>query len=118
MTASPRRLTTRFAVLAGALLVGWLLLGGRTKEVVLVYDLAGAPGATALEVELHRGAATVRRAEFRFAHGAPPQVRHPVKLPEGEYAVAFTVHRPEGDVRGERAVSVSEDGAIVLPLGP
>lgn len=108
----------RLAVIAGVLLVGWVVLRGGTKDVVLVYGLGSARDATALDVDLRRGGASVRRAEFRFAQRAPDQVRHAAKLPEGDYTVAFTIRRPGGDVRGERALSVTEDGTVVLSLGP
>lgn len=113
-----RRPLARLVILGGALLVGWILLRGGPKDVVLVYDLAATPGATALEVDLRRGAASLRRAEFRFARGAPGQVRHEVKLPEGAYVIAFRVERPGGPVSGERSLSVTEDGTVVLSLAP
>lgn len=108
----------RLVVLAGALLIGWFLLRGGPKDVVLVYDLAATPGATALEVDLRRGAESDRRARFRFTSGAPSQVRHEVKLPPGAYHVRFRVDAPGGPVQGERSVQVAEDDTIVLSLGP
>jgi hypothetical protein len=113
-----RRPLGRLLALGGALLGGWLLLRGGPKDVVLVYDLAATPRATALEVDLRRGSASVRRAEFRFARGAPGQVRHEVKLPDGAYVVAFRVEGPFGAVHGERTLTIAEDGTVVLSLGP
>jgi hypothetical protein len=109
---------TRLVALAGALLLGWFLLRGGPKDVVLVYDLAATPGATVLEVDLRRGAESDRRARFPFARGAPPQVRHEVKLSPGAYVVRFRVDQPGGAVDGERALEVAEDETIVLTLGP
>lgn len=109
------RLLARFLLVAGALLIGWFLVRGGPKDVVLVYDLGGT-AATALDVDVRRDGASARHAEFRFAHGAPAQVRHEVKLPEGDYTLAFTVRRPGGDLQGERALSVVEDGTIVVSL--
>ncbi|HYG70040.1 MAG TPA: hypothetical protein VD838_20360 [Anaeromyxobacteraceae bacterium] len=108
----------RLVAIGGALLLGWVLLRGGPKDVVLVYDLARTPGATALEVNLRRGAEAIRRAEFRFPRGAPGQVRHEVKLPKGAYVVTFRVDAPGGPVRGERTLAIASDETIVLPLGP
>jgi hypothetical protein len=108
----------RLVVLAGALLVGWFLLRGGPKDVVLVYDLAATPGATALEVDLRRGAESDRRARFQFASGAPPQLRHEVKLPPGAYLVRFRVDAPSGPVQGDRSIQIAEDDTIVLTIGP
>lgn len=108
----------RFAVLAGALAVAWVLFGSGPKDVTLVYDLAAFPGARALEVDLRRGGERVRDTEFHFDHGAPAQVRHEVKLPEGEYRLAFRVDTPAGPVRLDRPLTVSEAGTVVLSLHP
>ena len=105
----------RLLLLAGALGVGALLFRAAPRQVDLVYDLRGAPGATSVEVEIRRGGELVRRAELR-ADGS--QVRHAVRLPDGEYVLAFRVASPAGAVAGERALEVREAGTIVLPLGP
>lgn len=105
----------RLVALAAALGAGFVLFGARGEDVVLVYDLAAAPAATALEVEIRREASLVRRASFRVAGG---QVRHAVKLPKGEYALAWRVTGPAGGGSGRRPLVVEEEGTIVLPLAP
>ena len=112
---SPRR-AARLVALLGAIGVGLLLARAAPEDVVLVYDLAGAPGATALEVELRRDGELVRRAEFPLTPAAR-QVRHPVRLPHGRYALAWRTAGPGGPAAGEREVEVAEGGTIVLPLG-
>ena len=109
------RRAARLLALLGAVALGYLLFRSSPREVVLVYDLSGAPGARALEVVLRRGDEVVRRARFE----APAaQVRHPVELTDGSYRLAFRVERPGGALQGERALAVSEAGTIVLALGP
>jgi hypothetical protein len=102
--------------LLGAVAVGLFFVSAAPKDVVLVYDLAGAPDATALEVELRRGDDLVRRAEFRVA-GAGGQIRHAVRLPQGRYALSWRAAGPSGSRTGERVVDVEEEGTIVLPVG-
>ena len=104
----------RLVALLGAIAVGWFVFSRAPRDVVLVYDVA-VPGASALEVDLRRGDALVRHAEFRLHGGG--EVRHAVRLPEGEYALAWRVAAPGGARTGERAVEVTEAGTIVLPLG-
>lgn len=108
------RRAARLLVLLGAVGVGLLLFRSQAREVVLVYDLAGAPGARALEVVLQRDGQAVRRARFE-APGA--QVRHPVKLTDGSYRLGFRVETPGGPLEGERTLTVAEAGTIVLALG-
>ena len=110
------RLVGRFLVVAAALGAGYLLFGEGPRDVVLVYDLSRAPDATGLEVELRRGADVVRRAEFRVPREGAA-LRHPVKLPGGEYTLGWRLATPAGPRRGERALVVSESGTIVLALG-
>jgi hypothetical protein len=105
----------RLLLLVGAVGVGALLFRAAPRQLELVYDLGRTPGATSVEVEIRRGGELVRRAELR-ADG--PQVRHAVRLPDGEYVIAFRVASPAGSVAGERALEVREAGTIVLPLGP
>jgi hypothetical protein len=59
------RLLRRLVVVAAVIGAGYLLFGEGPRDVVLVYDLASAPDATGLEVELRRGRDVIRRAEFR-----------------------------------------------------
>lgn len=110
------RRAARLVALLGAVAVGLFLVSSAPKDVVLVYDLAGAPDATALEIELRRGDELVRRAEFRVG-GADPQIRHAVRLPRGQYALSWRAAGPWGSRTGARVVDVEEEGTIVLPVG-
>ena len=106
----------RLVALLGAIAVGVFLSRAAPEDVVLVYDLSSAPGATALEVELHRDGEVVRRAEFPVP-AQERQIRHPLRLPQGRYALTWRTAGPGGAQRGERALEVEEEGTIVLPLG-
>lgn len=110
------RRAARLLAVAGAVAVGWLLFGEGPRDVVLVYDLAGAPAASALEVRLRRGGQEVRRAEFRLHEPAGP-IRHEVRLPDGDYALGWRLLTPAGPREGERAIAIREDGTIVLAIG-
>lgn len=109
------RALARAVALAGALGGGFFLLSDGPKDVVLVYDVSAAPGATALEVEVRRGGELARRAEFRLAP-EERQVSHPLRLPAGEYALAWRVASPAGGRQGERPLEIREAGTVVLPL--
>ena len=102
----------RVVLVLGAALVGFLLFRAAPREVTLVYGLPPGAAAASLEVEIRRGGEVVRRAEIRVPGGAR-EVRHPVRLPDGEYRVAVRA----GAAVFERTVTVSEAGTIVLPLG-
>lgn len=107
----------RLLALAGGLGIGLFLFRAAPRDVTLVYDLAAAPGATALEVDLLRGTDLVRHAELRVTPGIP--LRHPVRLTDGEYRLHFRIATPgQRSVEGERPLVVREGGTIVLPLGP
>jgi hypothetical protein len=110
------RAAARLVAVLGAVGVGWLLLGARPHDVVLVYDLSRDPGASALEVEIRRRGEVVRRARLRVVAGE--QARHPVRLRDGTYALAWRVERAAGPRAGERELVVEGEGTIVLPLGP
>ena len=105
----------RLLLLAGALGVGALLFRATPRQLELVYDLGGTPGATSVEVEIRRDGQLVRRAELRVS-GA--QLHHPVRLPDGEYLLDYRVATPSGPVSGQRPLEVREAATIVLPLGP
>jgi hypothetical protein len=111
------RAVARVIAVLGAVATGMFLLRSGPHEVDLVYDLSAAPGATRLEVDIRRGAELVRHAEFRVAPGIAP-ARHALKLPEGEYAVAWRVARPDGATGGVLPLEIHEGGTIVLPLAP
>jgi hypothetical protein len=106
----------RLLALLGAIAVGLFLSRAAPEDVVLVYDLSGAHGATALDIELRRDGEVVRRAEFPVK-AQERQIRHALRLPRGWYGLAWRTAGPEGARRGERDLEVTEGGTIVLPLG-
>jgi hypothetical protein len=99
----------------GAVGVGWVLFGATPRDVVLVYDVASVPDATALEVEIRHGGDLVRRARLVLGGGA--QTRHPVRLRDGTYDLAWRLERAGGPVAGTRELVVTGEETIVLPLG-
>ena len=110
------KLLARVVGIAGAVAVGWLLLGGGPKDVTLVYDVSAVPEARGLEVEVVREGEVLRHAEFRLA-GRGSRVEHALKLPEGDYALRGRIDAPAGAVTFERPLVVREAGTIVLALG-
>jgi hypothetical protein len=105
----------RLVLFAGALALGWYLLGARPRDLTLVYDVSAVPDATALEVDLRAGPTVVRHARIQVHRGE--QVRHPVRLREGGYELDWRLERPAGAVTGGRHLEVEGDQTIVLPLG-
>jgi hypothetical protein len=103
---------SRAVLLAGAVAVGALLFRAAPREVTVVYGLPPGLAPPLLEVEIRRGDELVRRAEIRVPAGAR-EVRHPVRLPDGDYRVMVRA----GAVVFERTVTIVEAGTIVLPLG-
>jgi hypothetical protein len=111
------KLLARFVAIVGAVAIAWFLFRQGPRDVVLVYDLSGATGATALEVEVRRGPELVRRAEFRLASPRDGrQVRHELRLPDGDYALGWRLTGPSGEREGERPLEIREDATIVLAL--
>ena len=110
-----KRPVARIVALLGAIAVGYLLFSAAPRDVVLVYDLTGAPPASSLEIEIRRGGDRVRRAELSATGGG--QLRHPVRLPEGDYVLAWRLATADGVRSGDRPLEVREDGTVVLPLG-
>ncbi len=102
----------RVVLLLGAVGVGALLFRAAPREVTLVYGLPPGEAPARLEVDIRRGGDLVRHAEIRVPGGAR-EVRHPVRLPDGEYRVVVRA----GSAVFERDVTVTEAGTIVLPLG-
>jgi hypothetical protein len=111
------RNAARLVLLAGGAAIGFWLLRASPRDVTLVYDVSGQPRATSLEVEIRRGGEVMRRAELRLAPGAT-QVRHDVRLREGDYVVALRASGPSGGTTIERPLEIRESGMIVLSLGP
>jgi hypothetical protein len=108
----------RLLLLLGFGAVGLFFLGAMPRNVTLVYDLDDAAGVRALEVEVRRADAVIRHAEYRFPAGAPRQVLHEVKLPDGTYEVLVRVSRASGPVQHSlHSIVVSESGPVVLAIG-
>jgi hypothetical protein len=112
---SSRRALARFVLLAGALAVGFFLFRGSQREVTLVYVLGARAGVTALEVDIRRGDQLVRHAEFTF-RDPPREVRHAVKLRDGQYTLRVRIASGAAADTLERALSIEEGGTVVLPL--
>ena len=106
----------RVLLIVGAVGIAFFLLREGPKDVSLVYDVSGAPAPSALEVEIRRGGDVLRRAEFRLG-GAGLQIRHDVRLPTGDYLLAWRLATPTGTREGDRPLEIRESGPIVLPLG-
>ena len=111
------RAAARLLAVVGALAVGLLLFRAAPRDVTLVYDVAGAPGASGLEVVIRRGGEVVRRADLAVPAGRG-QVRHAVRLADGDYLVDYRMRTAAGTVVGQRSVTVSESGTVILPLAP
>ena len=108
----------RLLLLLGFGAIGLFFLRGVPRDVTLVYDLPDAARVRALEVDVVRGGSPLRHAEYRFPDGAPRQVRHPVRLPDGEYEVLVRVSRGTGEPQRTRLpLVVDESGAVVLFVG-
>jgi hypothetical protein len=108
----------RLLLLLGFAAVGLFLLRAMPRNVTLVYDLGEAVDVRALEVEVRGGEGALRHAEYRFPGGAPRQVVHEVKLPDGSYQVAVRVAWASGPARHRLLpIVVSESGPIVLAIG-
>ncbi|MGC3998306.1 MAG: hypothetical protein QM767_12860 [Anaeromyxobacter sp.] len=105
----------KLLLVLGALGVGWLLFAEGPRELVLVYDL-GHLGPADLTVDLLRGPELVRHAEFHLDAGSQ-QVRHAVKLPDGDYRLRWAT-RGAAAAQGERTVEVREAGTQVFSLAP
>jgi hypothetical protein len=107
----------RLLLLLGFGAIGLFFVRGMPRSVTLVYDLEDAPAIRTLEVDIRNRDGALRHAEYHFPDGAPRQVRHDVKLPDGDYEVQVRVAGPSGAVRRTaRAVTVSESGPVVLAI--
>ena len=107
----------RLLLLLGFGAIGLFFVRGMPRSVTLVYDLEEAPAIRTLEVDIRRPDGALRHAEYHFPDGAPRQVRHEVKLPDGDYEVAVRVAGAAGAVRKTvRTVTVSESGPVVLAI--
>lgn len=108
------RAAARIVALAGGVALALFLFRSNPREVVLVYDLAGVPGPSSLEVVISKGSEVVRRATFPKPD---PLVRHPVRLTDGSYHLDYRLQSPSGTRTGGRDIEVLEAQTIVLPIG-
>jgi hypothetical protein len=107
----------RLLLLLGLASVGLFFFRAMPRSVTLVYDLGEAAEIRALEVEVRSGEGALRHAEYRFPGGAPRQVVHEMKLPDGSYQVAIRVSRSGGRAaQSLLPIVVSESGPIVLAI--
>jgi hypothetical protein len=109
------RSAARLLAVLGALGVGLFLYRSAPRDVVLVYDLSRLSGTRSLEVVLRRGHEVIRRAAFPSPAG---QVRHAVRLGDGEYQLEYRLEGPSGPIQGSRTITVAGAQTIALPLGP
>jgi hypothetical protein len=107
----------RLLFLGGAIGIGLFLMRAVPRDVTFVYDVQ-VPGARSLAVDIEKGGALVRRAEFRLADGGPAQVSHRVRLPDGAYLLRLSVAAGGRTQQLDRAITISEGGTIVVPVGP
>ncbi len=108
----------RLLLLVGFGAIGLFFLRGVPRDVTLVYDIPDPAHVSALEVDVVRAGSPLRHAEYRFPDGAPRQLRHPVRLPDGEYEVRLRVSRGPGEPQRTRLpLVVDESGAVVLFVG-
>jgi len=105
----------RLVFLAGALAIGLWYFRAAPRDVTLVYAL-GDGGAREVDVDIRKGGETVRHAEFRAPRAG--QVRHEVRLTDGDYDVRVRIAGDGPPRVVDRAITVSESGTIVLPVGP
>ena len=107
----------RLLLLLGFAAFGLYFVRGMPRDVTLVYDLEHPDAIRTLEVDVRRGDGALRHAEYRFPAGAPSQVRHDVRLPDGSYEVVVRVLRASGPARQSvLPVVVTESGTVVLAI--
>jgi hypothetical protein len=111
------RSLARLVLVLGLVAAGVFLFGGSPRDVTLVYALPDPASVSTLEVEVLRDDAALRHVEFRFPAGAPPQVRHEVRLPDGDYRLALRIAgAPGGPRRVSLPLTVSGSGPVVLAV--
>jgi hypothetical protein len=111
-----KRPAARLLFIGGAVAVALVFFRASPRDVTLVYALGDA-GAREVEIDIRKAGETVRHAEFRAPHAA--QLRHDVRLTDGEYEVRVRVAPGDGPPRlVDRTITVTESGTIVLPVGP
>jgi len=111
------KVALRLLLLLGFAALGLFVFREVPRSVGLVYAIDDAPTVHRVVVEIFRGNGAVRQAEFRFPAGAPAQLRHDVKLPDGAYRVVVRVWRPDGvPRRAALPVTVTESGPVILAV--
>jgi len=109
----------RLLLVLGMAAIGLFVFRQAPRQVTLVYGVPEPASARELDVEIRRAGATVRHAEFRFPGGAPAQVRHEVRLPDGDYTLGLRLSS-DGEaprvVVVTRSIEVSEEGPIFVSL--
>jgi hypothetical protein len=111
------RLLARLLLVVGAVGVGAFLFRASPRDVVVAYGVR-APGAPAiLEVELRRGQEVLRRAELAVPAGGG-EIRHPVRLQDGDYLLVWRLSGGSAAWRGDQRLSVDEDATVAVPVGP
>ncbi len=107
----------RVLLVLGLAALGLQAFRGAPRDVTLVYALPDPGRVTSLEVDVLRDDAALRHAELRFPDGAPAQVRHEVRLPDGEYRLALRLAGPSGPPRTVTLpLTVSGSGPVVLAV--
>lgn len=107
----------RLVAVLGAVGIGMFLFRSAPRDVRLVYDVSGVPGARDLRVDLRRGDELVRHAEFRVGHGEL-QPQHAVRLPDGDYTLQIAVDARGRNLRVTRPLEVRESETVVVPIRP
>lgn len=116
-----RRLLRRLPLLVTLLILAWLFLGNRPREIALVYDLPDDPAPTRATVRIVAEDGTVP-ALLQWGNGtapAPDRQPHSAHLKPGFYRVQATLDGPgELHRQVERNLEVTKDDEqIVLHLG-
>ncbi len=107
----------RLLLILGLAAIGIFFVQSLPRDVVLVYALDAPAAIRSVEVEVRREGVPVRHAEWRLPDGAPAQLRHPVRLPDGTYEVSVRVARDAGAARTARLpLVVVESGPVVLAV--
>ncbi len=110
------RSVARVVLVLGLAATGMFLFREVPRDVTLLYRVPQPASTRTLEVDIRRGEATLRHAEFRFPSGAPPEVRHEMRLPDGDYTLAVRLTAGGAATDVLRTIAVSEEGTIVVPL--
>ncbi len=107
----------RVLLVLGLAALGLQAFRGAPRDVTLVYALPDPGRVASLEVDVLRDDAALRHAELRFPDGAPAQVHHEVRLPDGEYRLALRLAGPSGPPRRVTLpLTVSGSGPVVLAV--